>query len=73
MQATDLIRGLYGGLAGAFVFGGLMGVMGMLPTVGELIYGATLGMVFASIRYPSPAYATASKKRPQRLVTGQRD
>lgn len=37
MSARILSRGVYGGLAGGVVFGAMMGMMGMLPMIGQMI------------------------------------
>lgn len=37
MNARILSRGVYGGLAGGVVFGAMMGMMGMLPMIGQMI------------------------------------
>ncbi len=37
MNAKTLKWGVYGGLAGGVVFGAIMGVMGMLPMIGQMV------------------------------------
>ncbi len=37
MNARELKSGVYGGLAGGVVFGALMGMMGMLPMIGQMV------------------------------------
>ena len=37
MNAKILKWGVYGGLAGGVVFGAIMGVMGMLPMIGQMV------------------------------------
>ncbi len=37
MNARTLGRGVYGGLAGGVVFGAMMGMMGMLPMIGQMV------------------------------------
>jgi uncharacterized membrane protein YagU involved in acid resistance len=41
MNARTLIRGVYGGLAGGVVFGAMMGMMGMLPMIGQMVGSPT--------------------------------
>ena len=45
MSVTSIKHGVYGGLAGGLVFGVLMGMMGMLPMIGQMagIPSATVG------------------------------
>ena len=37
MSARELKLGAYGGLAGGLVFGAMMGMMGMLPMIGQMV------------------------------------
>ena len=37
MNATSIKHGVYGGLAGGVVFGAMMGLMGMLPMIGNMV------------------------------------
>jgi hypothetical protein len=37
MNATNLKLGAYGGLLGGVVFGAMMGMMGMLPMIGQMV------------------------------------
>ncbi len=37
MSAQNLKDGAYAGLAGGVVFGVMMGMMGMLPMIGEMV------------------------------------
>ena len=37
MNTRGLKWGVYGGVAGGLIFGGMMGMMGMLPMVGQLV------------------------------------
>ncbi len=37
MNTSSIKQGIYGGLAGGLVFGAMMGMMGMLPMVGQLV------------------------------------
>ncbi len=37
MNARTLSHGVYGGLAGGVVFGAMMGMMGMLPMIGQMV------------------------------------
>ena len=41
MNARTLTRGVYGGLAGGVVFGAMMGMMGMLPMIGQMVGSPT--------------------------------
>jgi len=36
MSLTSIKHGVYGGLAGGVVFGAMMGMMGMLPMIGNM-------------------------------------
>jgi uncharacterized membrane protein YagU involved in acid resistance len=37
MNARGLKWGAYGGVAGGLIFGGMMGMMGMLPMIGQMV------------------------------------
>ena len=37
MNTRGLQWGIYGGIAGGLIFGGMMGTMGMLPMIGEMV------------------------------------
>jgi len=37
MNARTITLGVYGGLAGGVVFGAMMGMMGMLPMIGQMV------------------------------------
>ena len=37
MSTTNIRNGVYGGLAGGVVFGAMMAMMGMLPTIGNMV------------------------------------
>lgn len=37
MNTTTLKWGVYGGVAGGLIFGGMMGMMGMLPMIGQMV------------------------------------
>ena len=37
MSFQNIEYGIYGGLAGGLVFGGLMGIMGTLPLIGQMM------------------------------------
>ncbi len=37
MSTRELKWGTYGGLAGGMIFGGMMGMMGMLPMIGSMV------------------------------------
>ncbi len=37
MDTSNLRRGIYGGLAGGLLFGAMLGMMGMLPMIGQMI------------------------------------
>ena len=37
MSVTSIKHGVYGGLAGGVVFGAMMGMMGMLPMIGNMV------------------------------------
>jgi uncharacterized membrane protein YagU involved in acid resistance len=41
MNFRTLARGVYGGLAGGVVFGAMMGMMGMLPMIGQMVGSPT--------------------------------
>ncbi len=43
MSTRELKWGAYGGVAGGLIFGGMMGVMGMLPMIGSMVGQPTAG------------------------------
>ena len=47
MSTRELRWGTYGGLAGGLIFGGMMGMMGMLPMIGSMVGQATATVGFA--------------------------
>ena len=47
MSTRELKLGAYGGVAGGLVFGGMMGMMGMLPMIGSMVGQPTAGAGFA--------------------------
>ena len=46
MSTRELRLGAYGGVAGGLIFGGMMGVMGMLPMIGSMVGQPTAGAGF---------------------------
>ncbi len=46
MKTKQISYGIFGGLAGGLVFGGMMGMMGMLPMVGKLVGQPTAAIGF---------------------------
>ena len=46
MSTRELKWGAYGGIAGGLIFGGMMGVMGMLPMIGSMVGQPTAAVGF---------------------------
>ena len=46
MSTRELRWGAFGGLAGGLIFGGMMGIMGMLPMIGSMVGQATATVGF---------------------------
>ena len=46
MSTRELKLGAYGGVAGGLIFGGMMGVMGMLPMIGSMVGQPTAAVGF---------------------------
>ena len=47
MNSKRILHGMIGGLAGGLAFGVTMGMLGMLPLAGHLVYGGILGVVYS--------------------------
>ncbi len=47
MSTRELKLGAYGGVAGGLIFGGMMGMMGMLPMIGSMVGQPTAAAGFA--------------------------
>ena len=47
MSTRELKWGTYGGLAGGMIFGGMMGMMGMLPMIGSMVGQPSAAVGFA--------------------------
>ncbi len=47
MSTRELTLGAYGGVAGGLIFGGMMGMMGMLPMIGSMVGQPTAAAGFA--------------------------
>ena len=47
MSTKELKWGTYGGLAGGLIFGGMMGMMGMLPMIGSMVGQPSIAAGFA--------------------------
>ena len=74
MNARTLIRGVYGGLAGGAVFGAMMGMMGMLPMIGQMVgypnaaVGFALHMVNSAYQQRMLSFVESHTDRDTRLA-----
>ena len=59
MSAQNIKNGVYGGLAGGAVFGVMMGMMGMLPMIGQMV-GAPSALVGFVVHMPNSAIIGAA-------------